>query len=173
MKKNPTKRLPKPRANAKSAPNTPLGILLHKTRVQKNIAQREIANAISKKLGGSPNNARVSVIELGKKVATDDELAIFANILGLSLPTLRAKRAESKPAIKAWARKEYAQKLAPKSPERVAAKLGRAREPEPAGVPALSDFIDLIDGIVPMPAEKDARKRWLASTMELFKIGGK
>jgi len=89
------KMLPRRRSNVETEPTSPLGIALRQGRVQKQLPQRVIAQALAEKCGGEPTNVRVSCFELGKKFPTDAELTVLAQVLGLSVQTLRQKREAS------------------------------------------------------------------------------
>lgn len=168
--------LPSQRKNVQTEPIPgSIGALLRKERIAKQIPQ----SAIAAKLGFK-NNGTISQIELGKKIPTDKVLSVFANMLRLSAPTLREKRDAS-------TRRPWAQKKpkgipvinARKPPSRLAAKTSHAiyqPDPEPAdpaGAPAVADWIEMVDGIVRMPFDPADRKRWFAATMELLALRGK
>jgi len=165
---------------------TELGAVIRRTREEKKISQTAIGNIFNQKLGTPNGNARVSCFELGKAIPTDAEVTILAQALGLSVISLREKRdeaAKQAEARKAAGRKRGAEKLRLIRAGKLAPKTGKAaiavappsgKRPsrqDPAEAPALADFVELIDGIAPMPADKEDRKLWFAATMELYKIG--
>lgn len=166
--------LPKRRKNVQMDPiSGSIGALLREQRLEKQISQTKIAERLAKVSGGAPYNGRVSQIELGKSLPTDKELAVFASLFQLSVPTLRAKRDAS--TKRPWPKKGKGKTIivnAPKPATRLAAKTARAAGQDAAGAPAVADWIEMVDGIVRMPLDPDSRKRWFAATMELFTLRG-
>lgn len=165
---------------------TEFGTTIRNARMQKQLSQTELGKVLEKQAKTVNGNSRLSIFELGKAIPNDAELTVIARELGLSVATLRTKRDEAGKLLEARrkaGRKRGAEKLkeirkakregmllAPKAPERTAAK--RVSAQDAAGVPVLADFVETIDGLSPMPKDKEARRRWFAATMELFKING-
>lgn len=156
-----------------------IGALLRKERIAKQISQTTIAERLAKGSGGTPYNGRVSQIELGKTLPTDKELAVFSSLLGLSVATLRAKRDVS--TKRPWKKTKGTKTVtinAPKPATRLAARTvtatapPAANAPDPAGAPAVADWIEMVDGLMRMPSDPASRKRWFAATMELFALRG-
>ena len=159
---------------------------LRTAREQKGLSQIDLGKVLEKQAKSNSGNHRLSTFELGKTIPNDAELTVIAHQLGLSVASLRAKRDEAGKILEARrkaGRKRGAEKLreirrarregtilAPKAPERVAAK--RVSAQDAAGAPTMADFVEVIDGIAPMPTDREARKRWFEATMELFKISG-
>jgi transcriptional regulator with XRE-family HTH domain len=165
--------LPRKRMNVTMDPIPgSIGALLRKERVERQIAQGVIAKKIAK--NGRAYNGRMSEIELGKVLPTDSELAALAGLLKLSLPTLRAKRDASKVRTREKKKKGKTVVInAPRPAPRLAAKTVAApppAPPDPAGPPAVADWIELVDNVVRMPIDPGDRKRWFAATMELFAL---
>lgn len=180
------KTLPAKRANVKIEPTSPLGIALRKARLAKQIPQRVIAEALAAKCGGEPTNVRVSCFELSRKLPTDAELTVIAQVLGLSVVSLREKREASRDHAYAVGRmlyegqlasgkKQVAFRLGPRHPEAkpvpIASKPA-SKPAKPAGVPALADLVEQIDEIAPMPQDKDLRKRWFQCVSVLSRMSG-
>ena len=173
------KRLPVPRSsNVQIEPTSPLGIALRRAREEKQLPQRVIAEALAERCGGEPTNVRVSGFELGKKLPTDAELTVLAQVLGLSVQTLRQKREDSHEHKKALGKVLYEKQIEKGQktrktrlqPAPVAAKV-KAPKPKLAAVPALADLVEQIDGIAPMPIDRDARRLWFRCVSELSRIG--
>src|SRR6187431_2070537 len=170
--------LPGPRSNAEIEPTSPLGIALRNARVEKQLPQRVLAEALVEKCGGEPTNVRVSCFELGKKLPTDAELTVIAHVLGLSVQTLRAKREASHEHKKALGKVLYEKQIekgqkTPKvrlQPVPVAAKPKAPKPAKLAAVPALADLVEQIDEIAPMPADKESRRRWFQCVSVLSRI---
>jgi hypothetical protein len=165
--------------------------------VAKQLPQRVIAEALAAKCGGEPTNVRVSGFELSKKLPTDAELTVLSQVLGLSVVSLRALREASRDHVLAMNRMLYEEQVAsgrkpvtfrlgPKHPEirpltvptpkAPRPKALKAPKPKPravklAAVPALADLVEQIDSIAPMPADRDARRRWFQCVSELSRIG--
>jgi len=136
-----------------------------------------IAVALAERCGGEPTNVRVSGFELSKKIPTDAELTVLAQVLGLSVQTLRQKREASREHTKAINKAQYATAVqrGTKAPKSTA--IGRPpKEPKApkakpaAAVPALADLVEQIDGIAPMPADRDARRLWFRCVSELSRM---
>jgi hypothetical protein len=143
-----------------------------------------IAEALAERCGGEPTNVRVSGFELSKKTPTDAELTVLAQVLGLSVQTLRQKREASREHVKTVNKALYEQqittgkkkpafRLKPKHPQAapvpVAAKV-KAPKAKLAAVPALADLVEQIDEIAPMPADRDARRLWFRCVSELSRM---
>jgi transcriptional regulator with XRE-family HTH domain len=172
-------------ARRKSVTSEPIpgsvGELIYTERRKRTISQQAMAEKL-KTAGGKAYNGRVSQLELGKTLPTDRELPILAKMLGLSIISLREKRDASAKSHRSMQAKRRSSLLAPKPPERVAAKrLTRAAEPppaalaivvpEPAGPAELADWIGMVDASVArMPVDPEKRRRWLNATVELFKL---
>ena len=171
--------LPRRRSNVENEPTSPLGIALRNGRIQKQLPQRVIAQALAEKCGGEPTNVRVSCFELGKKFPTDAELTVLAQVLGLSVQTLRQKREASHEHKKALGKAMYEKQIekgqkAPKfrlKPVPVAAKVKAPKPAKLAAVPALADLVEQIDEIAPMPADKESRRRWFQCVSVLSRLG--
>jgi transcriptional regulator with XRE-family HTH domain len=159
-----SKVLPARRSNVETEPTSPLGIVLRDTRVAKQIPQRVIAEALAAKCGGTPQNVRVSGFELSKKLPSDAELMVLAQMLGLSVVSLREKREASRKHKEAIGKILYEKQIA-------AGHKGGRKAAKLASVPALADLVEQIDEIAPMPADKGARKRWFQCVSELSRIG--
>lgn len=165
---------------------TVLGNTIRKAREQKKLSQIELGKVLDKQAKSTSGNHRLSTFELGKTVPNDAELTVLARQLGLSVAILRAQRDEAVKQLEARRKagrkraietrranmraKNGSSLLAPKVPERIAAK--RVSAQDAAGAPALADFVEVIDGLAPMPSDKEARRRWFEITMALFKLGG-
>ena len=159
-----------------------LGDLLKAERTKRQIPQHTVAAALQKATGGTATNVRVSSAELGKSLPHDPELAVYSKLYGLALPTLKAKRDELKKERDAETsqnrrtanKKRWTERAKPGPKPRAQLNGGAQPAPllaAPAGTPEIADLVNLIDGVVPMPADKEARKRWFACAMELFKLG--
>lgn len=181
--KSPIRGLPKKRKNVEMEPVPgSIGALLRKERIERQIAQGALAKKLGKGSGRSAYNGRVSEIELGKVLPTDKELAVFASLFQHSIATLRAKRDASTIRPRDWVKKNKGKPAAaminaPRPAARLVAKtVAQAKPPEreqdPAGPPAVADWIEMVDGIVRMPIDPAARKRWFSATMELFTLRG-
>jgi len=169
------KRLPVPRGNVQIEPTSPLGIALRRARIEKQLPQRVIAEALAERCGGEPTNVRVSGFELSKKTPTDAELTVLAQVLGLSVQTLRQKREASREHTKAINKAQYATAVQRGTRTPKSTSIGRPpKEPKAkpaAAVPALADLVEQIDGIAPMPIDRDARRLWFRCVSELARIG--
>jgi len=178
-------KLPGRRSNAQLEPTSPLGIALRRARVEKQLPQRVIAVALAERCGGEPTNVRVSGFELGRRLPTDAELTVLAQVLGLSVQTLRGKREASREHTKivdkaiyeqqiATGKKKVAFRLKPRHPAAapvpVAAKAKAPKAKPAAAVPALADLVEQIDGIAPMPVDRDARRLWFRCVSELSRM---
>ena len=104
--------LPARRSNIVTEPISPLGIALKNARVSKQLPQRVIAEALAEKCGGEPTNVRVSQFELSRKLPTDAELTVMAQVLGLSVQTLRQKREASREHREARGKEIYERQIA-------------------------------------------------------------
>src|SRR6188768_1538187 len=170
-------KLPGRRSNAQLEPTSPLGIALRNARVEKQLPQRVIAVALSEKCGGEPTNVRVSGFELGKRLPTDAELTVLAQMLGLSVQTLRQKREASREHKKVVGKAIYEQQVARGNKTPKTKVIGRpptqprAAKPKLAAVPALADLVEQIDEIAPMPADKESRRRWFQCVSVLSRLG--
>jgi hypothetical protein len=177
--------LPKRRTNTIKEATSPLGLAIRNARVAKQIPQRVIAEALASKCGGEPTNVRVSCFELDRKLPSDAELTVLAQMLGLSVVSLRELREASRRDVKKANKERYEHQVAtgvktpsfrmkPRGEARAApasARVPKAKAQEPAGVPMLADLVEQIDEIAPMPADKDARKRWFHCVTMLSRIG--
>ncbi len=167
--------LPARRSNIVTEPISPLGIALKNARVSKQLPQRVIAEALAEKCGGEPTNVRVSQFELSRKLPTDAELTVMAQVLGLSVQTLRQKREASREHREARGKELYERQIERGQKTRlkpVAAKKPATVAPKkPAPMLALAELVEQIDEIAPMPADKDARRRWFTCVSELSRIG--
>lgn len=172
--------LPGARKNAKFVPSGPLGLAIHAARVAKQIPQRVLAEAIAAKCGGNSSNVRVSTFERCLKLPNDAELTVLAQVLGLSVASLREKREASHSHKQAIGKAIYEEALAtgrkqasfrkPKA-TKPASRVKAAKPAKLASVPALADLVEQIDEIAPIPADKDARKRWFQCVSMLSRIG--
>ena len=178
------KKLPATRSNTLIEPTSPLGIELRKARLHKQIPQREIAEGIAAKCGGEPTNVRVSQFELSRKLPSDAELTVLAQVLGLSVVSLRELREASRPHTKTLHRQLYEHQIAVgqktpsfrMKPKQVPipitpVKPPKAAKPAPAEAPALADLVEQIDEIAPMPSDKEARRRWFSCVSVLHRLG--
>lgn len=175
----PNRTLPGKRSNVKMDATSPLGIAIRTARISKQIPQRVIAEALADRCGGEPTNVRVSGFELSKKLPSDAELMVIAQVLGLSVVSLREKREASREHYKATAKVLYEDQLA-RGNRQVGSRLKPRAAPAPAppkakaklaSVPALADLVEQIDEIAPMPADKTARRRWFECVSVLSRIG--
>jgi transcriptional regulator with XRE-family HTH domain len=182
---NKGKSLPAKRSNVQIEPTSPLGIAIKNARVAKQITQRSIAEALAAKCGGHAANVRVSAIELSRQLPTDAELTVIAQVLGLSVVSLREKREASRGHREATQKRIYegqlvkgtkvvsfrmkprASKVPPPAP---VSKVRAAKPAKLAAVPALADLVEQIDEIAPMPTDKDQRKRWFQCVSELSRM---
>jgi transcriptional regulator with XRE-family HTH domain len=169
--------LPTPRSNVQIEPTSPLGIALRNARLSKQLPQRVLAEALVERCGGDPTNVRVSAFELGKKLPSDAELTVMAQMLGLSVVSLREKREASREHRAALQKEVYANQVASgakplksKPAPAPVPKLVKVAKPAPASVPALAELVEQIDGIAPMPIDRDARKRWFHCVSELSRM---
>jgi len=179
------KKLPATRSNTLIEPTSPLGIELRKARLHKQIAQIEIGVALAAKCGGESSNVRVSQFELSRKLPSDAELTVLAQVLGLSVVSLRELREASRVHTKTVLRQLYEHQIAtgvktrsftlkPKQvpiPIAKPAKPVKAAKPVPAEAPALADLVEQIDEIAPMPSDKEARRRWFSCVSVLHRLG--
>jgi len=174
------KRLPLTRSNTIVEPTSPLGIELRKARQAKQIAQIE---TLAAKCGGESSNVRVSQFELSRKLPTDAELTVLAQVLGLSVVSLRELREASRPYTKVVNKQLYEHQIAVgktpsfrMKPKQVPipitpVKPVKAAKPAPAEAPALADLVEQIDEIAPMPSDKEARRRWFSCVSVLHRLG--
>lgn len=173
--KRTQQRLPARRRNVIVEPTSPLSLALRAGRIDKQIPQRVIAEALSEKCGGDSTNVRVSTFELGKKLPTDAELTVIGQVLGLSVASLRQLRDASRGHVKETGKALYAAAIAAgqktlKGGRQPAVAAPKAKA-KPVAVPALADLVEQIDEIAPMPVDKDARRRWFSCVSELSRIG--
>lgn len=192
-------------SKSREARDTEIGELIKGERLRRQITQLELAqlmNAASKSpSAGAVYNSRISRIEFGKSLPTDDELVAFAEVLKLDLDALIAARDrdQAEQARFDAAKIEEARKQRARDERRAhrhaqALREGRVIHERPGGrksieaapipeKPApqktkaarfveLAELVEAMIEIVPMPLDPELRKRWFQCVKELFKLSG-
>src|SRR3954468_5385621 len=121
--KPPARGLPGRRKNSLGSPVPgSVGELIYNERRRKQISQQAMAERIAKGTNVKAYNGLISQIELGRRLPSDREVTIIAQMLGLSVPSVRAKR-DASPKLPARVKKKAL--LAPKPTAKLAARTSR------------------------------------------------
>lgn len=185
------KKLPNRKSNSGAVP-TAVGDFLKQQRVQRQISQLEVANLLSKSAkrargGKTIFNSRVSQLELGKTLPTDDELIAYAETFKLDLDKLidlRNQPRQPKAAPPSGVRQTNSAEL------RQIAETKQTPPPAPDVVetPTLSSapltsappmpevdfasFTERLCACVPLPLDPEKRRTWFQLAVKLYQLGG-
>lgn len=190
MPKPNQKRLPEKRKT--ELPRTsPIGNLLRGKRLERQISQLDMAKKLTKltKGGGAIYNSRVSQIELGKTLPTDEELIAYAEVFDLDLDDLLAARKHGRHAARA---PEATPPPAPDveglngpasavaaTPSQqtlvrvVPAAAAASPPPAPSSLTDFAAFTDTLCAVSPLPLDRDARREWFQLAIKLFELASK
>ena len=151
-----------------------VGAILRAERLKKALSQYEAADR-----AGVPNR-RLCNIELGEDLPSDDELIKLSDALGISLDQLiEARERELHPESAAYYNSPEAPEPEPnpepeREPEMVAAPAPAPVAevaPTTTKVQEFTEFMEKLEELKPMPANRVERARWLRAARELFELG--
>lgn len=137
-----------------------VGTAFRNFRLKEGVAQKALADLLD------TNASKLSLVECGSSLPDDALIERFATLSGIPIESLRAMRARSS-AIPQAAAPETQPSPPPASMEAA---------PAPGAMPTdrngLEEFIERLDDLVAMPADKEARRRWFAIARELHAMAG-